>query len=786
MKRFVSLLLIVGFLFQSFMFLEPVKALEIPKLRISGIKQGEEYLKQENGIYLIDGYDSIYLDYSVLNDNGEELYIKVVNEHAYTPVLKYPGNENNLLNLDASIRNSREFSNLTIQLCNNQNCEQVYDSQVISLQITYFEEFVEGKIYFTNLKQGDKNIYLTDGKLIINDVEDLNFTVKGENLIDDAIYSIGRTNSTEVVSFLGSELEKGVDFTINPNESNGVNLYISLGTVFRIEAGYDEKNKFYNYREFYFEKYHQSSFESKLIYTDYLDEDITLSSSNLPVLSSQYFNDDHSLSYYVKGEDYLDQDYDIIIEVIGDDIHYNIEKQVNGLLLNEGVYIELEDFSLELNETEYFSNTGNAYGYNFSIEVDGEKNISFVHYNSIGKHATFDMNIFFGNNTINLSEFAGDGSNYYTGGIYEVNQDAFIKYSSIYLNIAGENFNDDEVYHYYLEYGDIRVNYDSGELFQRQNVVKDGLVKGEILNNAEMILNYGNPQNYDAPQYNLIIKKGEEIIYSAVAVLYLRDEPTLANVALKTDSKNLYLQNIDYNMFSYIATKNVPMNLVISGLGFDEDKEYTFTVRRIENGIFEVVEKVGFTGKELNEGKAFMNYNEKIDDYVEFYEFQISCDEFEYARSSFYVTFVDSKDLFQDTEIYVVDNLKDLIKNIKKNTSVDDFISSLNIVNNGKVKIYDATGTKEVEGNVGTGMLARVMNEYEQSILDMDIVVKGDVSGDGNISVTDLVKVKRHLAKVQELDGVYEIAGNVTETGSVGITDLVKISRDVAKIEEVE
>ena len=83
-------------------------------------------------------------------------------------------------------------------------------------------------------------------------------------------------------------------------------------------------------------------------------------------------------------------------------------------------------------------------------------------------------------------------------------------------------------------------------------------------------------------------------------------------------------------------------------------------------------------------------------------------------------------------------------------------------------------------------MLARVMNEYEQSILDMDIVVKGDVSGDGNISVTDLVKVKRHLAKVQELDGVYEIAGNVTETGSVGITDLVKISRDVAKIEEVE
>ena len=193
-----------------------------------------------------------------------------------------------------------------------------------------------------------------------------------------------------------------------------------------------------------------------------------------------------------------------------------------------------------------------------------------------------------------------------------------------------------------------------------------------------------------------------------------------------------------------------------------------------------------FTGKELNDGKAFVNYNEKINDDVESYEFRVECEEVVLARSSFYVTFVDSKDLFQDTKLYLVDNLKDLIKNIHKNTSVDDFISSLSIVNNGKVKIYDGTGTKEVEGNVGTGMLARVMNEYEQSILDMDIVVTGDVSGDGNISITDLVKVKRHLAEVQKLEDVYEIAGNVTETGEIGITDLVKISRDVAQIEEVE
>ena len=83
-------------------------------------------------------------------------------------------------------------------------------------------------------------------------------------------------------------------------------------------------------------------------------------------------------------------------------------------------------------------------------------------------------------------------------------------------------------------------------------------------------------------------------------------------------------------------------------------------------------------------------------------------------------------------------------------------------------------------------MIARITDEYDNNIMDLDVVVKGDVSGDGNISITDLVKVKRHLSKDDELTGVYEIAGNVSDTGKIGITDLVKISRDVAKIQEVQ
>ena len=305
-----------------------------------------------------------------------------------------------------------------------------------------------------------------------------------------------------------------------------------------------------------------------------------------------------------------------------------------------------------------------------------------------------------------------------------------------------------------------------------------------------------NNKNYENPTYKLTIKKDDEILYSDSPILFIVDSPTLANASLKANNKNLYLQTSD---LSYIATRNAPIEAVISGLGFEDNKDYEFTFCYYKNyqdeewnENNEKCEKITFKGKELNDGTAKIKLKEKIDEKAISYNFYVMCDlkesfmENVAIQGGFDVTFVDSKELFPNLTKYYVDNVEDLIKDISKNTSVEDFANNIDVKDNGKIKVYDKTGKNEIKGNIGTGMIARVVNEYDENILDLDVVVKGDVSGDGNISITDLVKVKRHLSEEEKLTSVYEIAGNVTGTGEIGITDLVKISRDVAKIQEVE
>lgn len=809
-KKFLNVFMCIGLLMQNFLFVIPVMAEEVkePTIKINGIYQGDNLAEiDEDGNYIIDKYNKVILDFELENINTtDDYYVRFMDENG--------GGSGGMYNNLQGYREQIYFNNLhyaddeiftyEIKICDEWECNKQYASETINLKLTYFDDIKDSKIKISDIKQGNKDINAKDTddhvkRIYLNNKQNISFKLTGENLIDNAEYKISGDAIQNELIYKGSELEQGIDFNFYTNlETAPYSLWINTSiNDIQIETPlkYSDGNTTYDYFNILLiEDDTLPSYSSKLIYTNFEDTEIKKSDIEYReyfIINSNFHNANNTLSLSVNGNDYIDKDYPVSVEVKkGNSTIYNKELNVNGLLLNNGYEIELKDLVLELNKEDL-----NAELYEFYVEVDDIITKQEYKYNSLGKDAYLSSNIFFENGKKNLSAFRGDGNYFYGSGIYDTNKDVFTKYSSIYLRYMGDNFNDNDTYEYSLEYGGYIENTES---YARDYEVelKQGQVKGSELNTIGLLFKVDNYKNYENPTYKLTIKKGDEILFSDAPVLYIVDSPTLANASLKANSKNLYLQTSDS---SYIATRNAPIDVVISGLGFEENTDYEFNFcyyKNFEGGSWsednEKCRTTTFKGKELNNGTAKIHFKDKIDEKASSYNFYVLCDlknafwENVAIQGGFEVTFVNSKDLFPNLTKYFVDNVSDLIKNISKNTSVEDFTKNVDVKDNGKVKIYDTTGTTEITGNVGTGMIARVLNEYDENVLDLDVVVKGDVSGDGNISITDLVKVKRHLSQDEDLTGVYEVAGNITGTGEIGITDLVKISRDVAKIQEVQ
>lgn len=85
-----------------------------------------------------------------------------------------------------------------------------------------------------------------------------------------------------------------------------------------------------------------------------------------------------------------------------------------------------------------------------------------------------------------------------------------------------------------------------------------------------------------------------------------------------------------------------------------------------------------------------------------------------------------------------------------------------------------SNGKVVTSGVLATGMTTTVDGK------DYVITIKGDPSGDGKISVTDVVKLQSHLLNKSKLTGAYLKAADLNADGNVTITDLVKAAHVVA------
>ena len=122
---------------------------------------------------------------------------------------------------------------------------------------------------------------------------------------------------------------------------------------------------------------------------------------------------------------------------------------------------------------------------------------------------------------------------------------------------------------------------------------------------------------------------------------------------------------------------------------------------------------------------------------------------------------------------------EEYITGISAKTPVEDFKE---VLLNGLDYTVQVTSEKDGEevttGYMKTGMYVKVLDENGNVIKDQNgylvvyqVVVKGDINGDGYADASDSILIKAHRAEVKILEGAQFVAGDINEDGHVDVLD---------------
>lgn len=83
----------------------------------------------------------------------------------------------------------------------------------------------------------------------------------------------------------------------------------------------------------------------------------------------------------------------------------------------------------------------------------------------------------------------------------------------------------------------------------------------------------------------------------------------------------------------------------------------------------------------------------------------------------------------------------------------------------------------------GTGTTVEITSPVSVSYT---VVIYGDVTGDGNVSIGDLASIKQHILKLTTLSAVNQVAADVSRNSTVSISDLLAVKKAVLGIAPVQ
>ncbi len=137
-----------------------------------------------------------------------------------------------------------------------------------------------------------------------------------------------------------------------------------------------------------------------------------------------------------------------------------------------------------------------------------------------------------------------------------------------------------------------------------------------------------------------------------------------------------------------------------------------------------------------------------------------------------------------DETLNITNNIITGLEN--KNNTVEKIINKINT--NYIIEIYNKNNEK-IEGKslVGTGSKIKILDEMQNPIIEYDVVLYGDVNGDGKINSIDLLVLQRHILEIEKLGSIYIKAGNVRKNNkNPSSVDCLLIQRHILGLQDLE
>ena len=122
-----------------------------------------------------------------------------------------------------------------------------------------------------------------------------------------------------------------------------------------------------------------------------------------------------------------------------------------------------------------------------------------------------------------------------------------------------------------------------------------------------------------------------------------------------------------------------------------------------------------------------------------------------------------------------------VISKIIPGTSIEVIKNSLTNTG-GIITITDANGNTKESGNIVTGDKVNITSGVTETL---NVLIYGDINGDGNISAVDYVNVKNHIMGSNVLNDIYTKAADVNSDGNISAVDYVNIKNYIMGTDNV-